>query len=69
MKKACISVLATLLFVTGCSGGSIDQKGANVFPASTTEDSLTITMGDVMPFYDDFRQLLHHFSTRPAEIE
>ena len=60
MKKACISVLATLLFVTGCSGGSIDQKGANVFPASTTEDSLTITMGDVMPFYDDGVMNIYH---------
>ncbi len=60
MKKMCVPVLVTLLTLTGCGSSEIDQKGANVFPASTTEDSLTITMGDVMPFYDDGVMNIYH---------
>ncbi|MBO4286387.1 MAG: DUF4975 domain-containing protein [Bacilli bacterium] len=60
MKKTYVSVLATVLLVTGCSSGEIDQKGANVFPSSTMEDSISITMGDVMPFYDDGVMNIYH---------
>lgn len=54
---------AICLGITACSdsgSGSVDQGGANVFPVSTTEDSLDITMGDVMPFYDDGVMNIYH---------
>lgn len=66
MKKIwMVPVLAAAicLGVTACTdsgGGAIDQKGANVFPVSTVEDSLSITMGDVMPFYDDGVMYIYH---------
>ena len=40
--------------------GSVDQKGANVFPVSTMDDSLPVAMGDVMPFYDDGVMNIYH---------
>ena len=62
MKKSGILTLtATLLLLTGCNGEVIiDQKGANVFPYSTVEDSLAVTMGDVMPFYDNGVMNIYH---------
>ena len=60
-----IPVLAAALCLgaTACSdtsNGKIDQNGANVFPVSTVEDSLSVTMGDVMPFYDDGVMNIYH---------
>ena len=55
-----------LLFITlslascGAVEGKIDQKGANIFPSSAMEDSVSITMGDVMPFYDDGVMNIYH---------
>lgn len=40
--------------------GGVDQKGANVFPASAKDDSMDITMGDVMPFYDNGVMNIYH---------
>lgn len=66
MKKAwAIPVLAAAICLgaTACTPSgrsSVDQGGANVFPVSTTDDSLDITMGDVMPFYDDGVMNIYH---------
>lgn len=67
MKKACtlipIILLTVCLCLSACAPakvGSVDQKGANVFPVSTEEDSLAVTMGDVMPFYDNGVMNIYH---------
>ncbi len=65
MKKllSIIVIAISLCFTAACSAKGtavIDQSGANVFPASSTEDSLVITMGDVMPFYDDGVMNIYH---------
>lgn len=66
MKKMwVIPVLAAAICLgaTGCTNtgnGLVDQKGANVFPVSTAEDSLSIAMGDVMPFYDNGVMNIYH---------
>ena len=61
-RKAPLFLLITLFACTSCSGKSsvIDQKGANVFPASALEDTIEITMGDVMPFYDNGVMNIYH---------
>ena len=55
MKKLwIIPILVVLICVctVACvpAAGNVKQKGANVFPASTKDDSMDVTMGDVMPF-------------------
>ncbi len=65
MKKMwAIPVLAAAICVgtTACAAGNggINQKGANVFPVSTSEEGLDVTMGDVMPFYDDGVMNIYH---------
>ena len=66
MKKMwVIPVLAATIAIgaTGCNssnGSSIDQKGANVFPVSTVDDTISVAMGDVMPFYDDGVMNIYH---------
>ena len=64
MKKVLtIIVLTLILCLSACQNGggkSVNQKGANVFPASSTEDSLVVTMGDVMPFYDNGVMNVYH---------
>ena len=62
MKKSIVFALTTsLLFVSGCnSKKEIDQKGANVFPYSEIDGSLSVTMGDVMPFYDNGVMNIYH---------
>ena len=66
MKKMwAIPVLAAVMAIgaTGCKSnesGSIDQKGANVFPVSTIDDGISVAMGDVMPFYDNGVMNIYH---------
>ncbi len=64
MKKMwAIPVLAAAICLgaTACaSGGEVNQNGANVFPVSTSEEGLDITMGDVMPFYDNGVMNIYH---------
>ncbi|MDE6442661.1 MAG: DUF4975 domain-containing protein [Clostridia bacterium] len=65
MKKMwMVPVLAAAICLgaTACADTdkSVDQKGANVFPVSTTEDTLGVAMGDVMPFYDDGVMNIYH---------
>ena len=66
MKKMwAIPVLAAAIAIgaTGCNSaksGSIDQKGANVFPVSTVDDGILVAMGDVMPFYDNGVMNIYH---------
>lgn len=49
------------LGAAGCaSSNGVDQKGANVFPVSTSVEGLDVTMGDVMPFYDNGVMNIYH---------
>lgn len=66
MKKVwAIPVIAATiaLSATACAqsnGGSVDQKGANVFPVSAVDDTINVAMGDVMPFYDNGVMNIYH---------
>ena len=62
MKKQSTLILLATAAMASCNAGAgpIDQKGANVFPSSAMEDSISITMGDVMPFYDDGVMNIYH---------
>ena len=58
-----VLILIVCLCLTACGPanvGSVDQKGANVFPVSTMDDSLAVAMGDVMPYYDDGVMNIYH---------
>ena len=58
-----VLILMICLCAVACTPagvGSVDQKGANVFPVSTMDDSLPVAMGDVMPFYDDGVMNIYH---------
>ena len=62
MKPSRITALFGIAVLAACSSkpAEVDQKGANVFPASAQEDSISITMGDVMPFYDEGTMHVYH---------
>ena len=63
MKKAKLLTFLTVAALSSCGGSkpaAIDQKGADVFPASEKEGSAETTMGDVMPFYDDGVMNIYH---------
>ena len=65
MKKFwVVTALAALMCVsTGCGApkkNSVDQNGKTVFPVSAYDDSLPVSMGDVMPFYDDGVMNIYH---------
>ena len=60
MKKSYLLALASLLTLAACNQGEVVKDNANVFPSSTTEDSISITMGDVMPFYDNGVMNIYH---------
>ena len=66
MKKMwAIPVLAAAICLgaTACDSstdGSVNQDGANVFPASSVEDTISVAMGDVMPFYDNGVMNIYH---------
>lgn len=64
-KVWAISVLAAAVAFgasacTKSGDGKVDQKGANVFPVSTYDDTLPVAMGDVMPFYDNGVMNIYH---------
>ena len=60
-KTSTWTILAAASLIScSASGGAIDQQGANVFPSSAMEDSISITMGDVMPFYDGESMNIYH---------
>lgn len=62
MKKlwALILILAAMCALMTACNKSESVDTANVFPVSTNEDSLAVTMGDVMPFYDDGVMNIYH---------
>ena len=63
MKKSLFAIAAITMLLTACSkteDASINQNGANVFPSSSMDASEPITMGDVMPFYDDGVMNIYH---------
>lgn len=51
LLAAAVLVLAAGLGAAGCGGES--ETHFDVFPASAYNDTLVVTMGDVMPFYDE----------------
>ena len=60
MKKAYLLSSVSALLLLSCGKPTYDQGGANVFPASASEDTISITMGDVMPFYDNGVMNIYH---------
>ena len=63
MKKLCaiIVLAAAVCFgAAGCKKAEPVEDTANIFPVSATEEGLDITMGDVMPFYDDGVMNIYH---------
>lgn len=68
LKKKCAALAAASLIcvsgvmcagLTGCSGET-DADDRTVFPVSTYNDTGSVTMGDVMPFYDDGTMYVFH---------
>lgn len=64
-KKLALSVIAALTCVcaAGCGApkkNSVEQGGKTVFPVSMTEDTVSYSMGDVMPFYDGEVMNIYH---------
>lgn len=72
-KRWIIPVLAAAAatFLGACGSapvkGEINQKGASVFPVSTHDESLAVTMGDVMPFYDNGVMNIYHLQNTSGE--
>ena len=60
MRKTHLLAVVVTLLLSSCQKGGINQAGATVFPASTIDDSVAITMGDVMPFYDNGVMNIYH---------
>ena len=60
MRKTNLLALLAALLLSACKESGINQTGATVFPASTIDDSVAITMGDVMPFYDNGTMNIYH---------
>lgn len=65
-KKWLVTLLAAtvgLCAAAGCSlpkKNSVDQGGKTVFPVSVSDETITVAMGDVMPFYDDGVMNIYH---------
>ncbi|MCM1557104.1 MAG: hypothetical protein NC087_06180 [Anaeroplasma bactoclasticum] len=62
-KKIGVFLLISLLgvLIVGCSKKKeLDEKDRTLYPVSTYEETLAITMGDVMPFYDDGVMNIYH---------
>ena len=60
MKKVIVLAAAGIMVLGSCGKSEVNQNGANVFPCSTKEDSISVTMGDVMPFYDNGVMNIYH---------
>jgi len=73
-KKWALPVMAALLCVcaVGCAApekNSVEQDGKSVFPVSTyEEETLPISMGDVMPFYDDGVMNIYHLKNHTGSL-
>ncbi len=64
-KKWVVPIIAAMACVcaVGCSApkkNSVEQDGKSVFPVSAYDESLPISMGDVMPFYDNGVMNIYH---------
>ena len=65
MKKGILLtiILAFCVVITGCSKDSeeyVQDEDIKIFPVSSYEESLEITLGDVMPFYDNGVMNIYH---------
>lgn len=69
-RKRIIFLLAAAFAIAACAAGcGTKNKGetqhaenTSVFPISSEEDGLSVSMGDVMPFYDDGVMNIFHLS-------
>lgn len=75
MKKTLlVPVIAalTLVCAVGCGvpkKNSVEQNGKSVFPVSTYEEgTLSVSMGDVMPFYDDGVMNIYHLKNQTGTL-
>ena len=64
-KKPFLTVIAALTCIcaAGCAApkkNSVEQGEKTVFPVSMTEDTVSYSMGDVMPFYDGGVMNIYH---------
>lgn len=66
-----ILVILLSLVLTGCDvkKNSVDQKGKTIFPVSTYDETLPVTMGDVMPFYDNGVMNIYHLQNSRGSLE
>ena len=63
IAAVCVAAAMTCVCAAGCSAtkkDSVDQNGETVFPVSAYDETLSIAMGDVMPFYDGGVMNIYH---------
>ena len=59
--KSLLMILLLTPLMMGCSKEEPpEEENINIFPVSSYEDSLEITLGDVMPFYDNGVMNVYH---------
>lgn len=76
MRKARIfalilSIMIFLTFLVSCSDNKDEQSennNSNVFPVSTYDENLPVTLGDVMPFYDNGVMNLYHLQNTRGSL-
>ncbi|MDE6666924.1 MAG: GH32 C-terminal domain-containing protein [Clostridia bacterium] len=66
-----MAAVLTCACATGCSAqkkNSVEQDGKTVFPISSTDDSASYSMGDVMPFYDGEVMNIYHLQNSKGSL-
>lgn len=72
IRKLCIvaaAVLSLCVVMTACDGNDRQKDmSATVFPVSSYSDTVKVTMGDVMPFYDDGVMNVYHLQNSRGSL-
>lgn len=66
-----MAAVMTCAFATGCGTqkkNSVEQNGKGVFPVSSTDDSVSYSMGDVMPFFDGEVMNIYHLQNSKGSL-
>lgn len=63
-----IAIGALSLAICGCSDGWQKDETATVFPVSAHSDTGEVTMGDVMPFYDNGVMNIYHLKNSTGSL-
>ena len=66
-----MAAVLTCACAAGCSAqkkNSVEQDGKTVFPVSSTDDSASYSMGDVMPFYDGEVMNIYHLQNSKGSL-